>query len=110
MRSSIDNAASCHGIASSAGASTNTGASLAPLDTEHPLPRRRRIFGHHLPKHLSPDPLRRALPAADDDVIPLHHLLPHRHLRRDQPDVPDVMLRARMMAAGQMNVHWLIQV
>ncbi len=48
--------------------------------------------------------------AAGENVIALDRVavVVHRHARADEADVADVMLRAGMMAAGEMNVDWRV--
>ena len=49
--------------------------------------------------------------AADVDVIALDLIavLVHRNLRADQADIADVMLRAGIRAAGEMDVYGLVK-
>lgn len=42
-------------------------------------------------------------------MIPLDHVIPDGDLRPDQPDVPDEVLSARVVAAGEMNVYRSVQ-
>src|SRR6478736_8642538 len=46
---------------------------------------------------------------ADIQVIALNLLFAFAYLAGEQPDVADVMLCTRMMTAGEMDVHWAIE-
>ena len=67
----------------------------------------RRVVGLDVAKQLARQRRVRAEAAADQDVIALDGVavLRDRHLAGDQADVADVVLRAGMMAAGEMDVH-----
>ena len=67
----------------------------------------RRILGLDVAIDFRRDRRVRAEAAADMDVIALDGVavLGGRHLAGDQSDVADVVLRAGMMAAGEMDVH-----
>src|SRR5436305_12973838 len=71
------------------------------------LDRTRRILGFDIPVNLAAERRVVAEPAADQHVIAVDRLafFVDRNARGDQPDVADVMLRAGMMAAGEMDVH-----
>src|SRR6266404_830754 len=67
----------------------------------------RCIFSPEIVIDLLPDIGIRAEPSAREQVITLDGvvLLADRHFGADQADIADVMLRAGMMAAGQMNIE-----
>ena len=67
---------------------------------------RRRVFGFDVAIKLAAERGIRAETAADKDVIALDLIavLGHLHLAADQADIADVMLRAGMRAAGQMDI------
>src|SRR5260370_9694632 len=67
----------------------------------------RRIFSLEIVLNLRPDVAIRTEPSTREQMISLDGvvLLSDRHFRSDQTDVADVMLRAGMMAAGQMDIE-----
>jgi hypothetical protein len=67
----------------------------------------RRVFGFEVVIDLPPNIGIRAERSAGKQVIAFDGViaLTDRHFRTDQADVADVMLRAGMVAAGQMNVQ-----
>ena len=73
---------------------------------QHALDRARRVLGLHVLVELARERRVRAEAAADQDVIAVDRVavLVDRDARRDQADVADVVLRAGMMAAGEMDV------
>src|ERR1700737_4764565 len=71
------------------------------------LDRLRRILGCEVVIDLLPDIGVRTEPAAGKQVIALDRVvaLADRYLGADQADIADVVLRAGMMATGQMDVE-----
>ena len=71
------------------------------------LHRLRRVLGLEVVIDLLPDIGIRTEPAAGEQVITLDGvvLLADRNLGADQPDIADVVLRAGMVAAGEMDVE-----
>ncbi len=71
------------------------------------LDRARRVLGLHVLVDVAREPCFGAEAAADQHVIAVDRVafLVDRNARRDQPDVADVVLRAGVMAAGEMDVH-----
>src|SRR5260370_3299537 len=69
--------------------------------------RLRRVLGLEVVINLLPQIGVRTEPAAGKQVIALDRVvaLADRNFRADQADIADVMLRAGMMAAGQMDVQ-----
>ena len=71
-----------------------------------PLDDLRRVLGLHVAIEFAADRGIRAEAAADKDVIAVDRIALFRHgdARADQADVADIVLRAGMMAAGEMDV------
>ena len=76
------------------------------IDLQHALDGLRRVVRLHVAIELAGERRVRAEAAADQDVIALDGVAVLRglHLAGEQADVADVMLRAGMMAAGEMDV------
>src|ERR1700754_5300115 len=66
-----------------------------------------RVFGLEVVIDLLPDIGMRSKTAAGEQVIALHGVitLADRHFCGDQADIADVVLRAGMVAAGEMDVE-----
>ena len=71
----------------------------------------RRVLGLHVAIELAGKRRVRAEAAADQDVIALDGVavLGGLHLAGEQADIADVVLRAGMMAAGEMDVHRAVE-
>ena len=84
---------------------------MREIGLEQMLDSRRRVFRFHVAQNLAPDRARGAKTTAGNDVIAVHRiaLLVDANPRGDEPDVADVMLRAGMMAAGQVDIDRLIE-
>src|SRR5262249_10904606 len=72
---------------------------------QHAFDPTRNLLRLHVAIDLAPDGGVVAETAADGQVVTLDLSVALFHLAREQADIPDVMLRARVMAAGQMDVH-----
>src|SRR3977135_2775371 len=85
---------------------------MREISLQQLLDRSRRVLGLEIMKDLLPDIGLRTEPAAGEQVIALDRIvaLAGRHFRRDQADIADVVLRAGMVAAGQMDVERLIDI
>src|SRR4029079_15779403 len=79
---------------------------MGQVRLEDSLDRLRRILGLHIAVKLTPERGVRPKTAADQHVITLDRIvvLVVLYLARQQADLGDVMLRAGVMAAGQMDV------
>src|SRR6476620_8234722 len=77
---------------------------------QQPLDGLRSILGLEIVINLLPDIGVRTKAAAGEPMITLDGLaiLADIHLRGDQSDIADVMLRAGMMTAGDVDVEWRI--
>ena len=84
---------------------------LREIGLEHPLDRPRRVLGLDVAIDLAADRGLRAEAAADLDVIALDRVavLGGLHLAGQQPDIADVMLRAGIRAAGEMDVDRAVE-
>src|SRR5579862_3892797 len=84
---------------------------MAEIGFQHALDRPRRIVGLEIVKDLAAARRVRAKAAADVDVIALDlvAVLRHLHLGADEADVADVMLRAGIRAAGEMDVERAVE-
>ena len=82
------------------------------IGLQQSLDRLRRVLGLEVVIDLLPDIGIRTKAAAGEEMIALDRIviLADRHLRRDQADIADVMLRAGMMAAGEMDVERRVDV
>src|SRR5690348_14331580 len=80
---------------------------MGKIGLDEPLHGLRRIFRLDVAKNLLPDVSLRSETAAGKDVIALDRVVLGGawHLRREQTDVADVVLRAGMVAAGEMDVE-----
>src|SRR6202047_153050 len=87
------------------------GGAMPEIGLEPPFDSRRRFLCFHVAQNLAPDRGRDARAPAGDDVIAVHRIafLVDANPRGDEPDVADVMLRAGMMAAGQVDIDRLIE-
>ena len=85
---------------------------MGEIGLQQPLDRLRRVLGLEVVIDLLPDIGVRAEAAAGEQMIALDRVvvLADRHLRRDQADIADVMLRAGMVAAGEMDVERRVDV
>src|SRR5580704_1477033 len=84
---------------------------VAQIGLEHALDRLRRIIGFDVVKNLAAAGGVGAKTAADVDVIALDLIavLGHLHLGANEADVADVMLRAGIRAAGEMDVERAVE-
>src|SRR5436305_738229 len=80
---------------------------MREISFQNALHRSRRILGLHVLVDLAAEPRVWPESAADKDVVAVDGIaiLIHWHARRDQPDVANVVLRAGVMAASEMDVH-----
>ncbi len=80
---------------------------MRQIRPEQALDRSRRILGSHVAVKLARQAGVRTKTAADMHVIAFHRvaIIGNRDPRAEQPDVADVVLRARMMAASEMDIH-----
>src|SRR6516165_2576112 len=80
---------------------------MGEIGFQEPLDSLRRVLSLQIAIDLLPDIGVRTEPAAREQMITLNRIvtLAHGDLGRDQADIADVMLRAGMMAAGQMDVE-----
>ena len=80
---------------------------MREIGLQQSLDRLRRIVRLEVVINLLPDIGIRTKAAAGEQVITFDRvdILADIHLRRDQPDIADVMLRAGMMAAGDVDVE-----
>src|SRR6516165_11157695 len=84
---------------------------VGEIGLEHALDRARRIVGLQIAIDLAAALGVRPEAAADVDVIALDLIavLRHKDLSADEADVADVVLRARIRAAGEMNVERAVE-
>ena len=83
---------------------------LREVGAQQPLERLRQFGGGNVAQDLASQLAPFAEAAADEDVVPLDFRIPAGcHLRAEQADIADVMLRAGMRAAGQVNVQRRVQ-
>ena len=84
---------------------------MREIGLEQVLDPRGRVLGFHVAQDLAADRALGAEAAAGNDVIAIDRIafLIDRDARRDETDVADVMLRAGMMAAREMDVDRLIE-
>ncbi len=84
---------------------------MAEIGFQHALDRLRRILGFDVVINLAAAGGVRAETAADMDVIALDLIavFRHLHLGADEADVADVMLRAGIRAAGEMDVERAVE-
>src|SRR3954447_24660362 len=80
---------------------------MGQIRFQQPFNRPWRLRGRDVAVDFPPELRVRAEPTAGEQMIGLDCivLLTDRNLGGDQPDVADIMLRARMMAAGEMYVQ-----
>src|ERR1700704_3810598 len=85
---------------------------MREIRLQQALDRLRRVFGLEVVVDLLPDIGVRAKTSAGEQVIALDGVvvLADRHFGGNQPDIADVVLRAGLMAAGDMNVEWRLDV
>src|ERR1700704_2894304 len=88
---------------------------MGEISLQQLLDRSRRVLGLEIMKDLLPDIGLRTETAAGEQMIALDRIvgiitLAGRHFGRDQADIADVVLRAGMVAAGQMDVERLIDI
>src|ERR1700722_1567198 len=84
---------------------------MAEIGLEHALHRLRRVLGFEVVIDLATASRVGAETAADDNVIALDLIavLGHLDFRADEADVADVMLRAGIRAAGEMDVERAVE-
>src|ERR1700730_10047059 len=85
-------------------------AAMREIGLEQTFDPRRRVLCFHVAQNLPSDRARGAKAPARDDVIAVlsFAFLVDANPRGDEPDVADVMLRAGMMAAGQVVIDRVI--
>src|SRR5688572_11505771 len=84
---------------------------ISEIGLEHPLDGPWRVGRLHVTEELAAERRIRTEAAADMDMIALDRIgiLADLDLAGDQPDVADVVLRAGMMASGEMDVDRRLQ-
>ena len=80
---------------------------MREIGLQQSFDRLRRVFRLEVVIDLLPDIGIRSKAAAGEQMIALDgiDILADIHLRRDQPDIADVVLRAGMMAAGDVDIE-----
>src|SRR2546426_471126 len=84
---------------------------VGEIALQHPLDGLRRVLRLHVVENLAPERRVRAEAAADEDVVALDGVALVRglHLAGQEADVADVVLRAGMVAAGQVDVERAVE-